>query len=69
MDYLQYLFKGIVRNELKKGFKPCYKWITSNTIFYAYSERVSIEVLNLVINGLPSIQYSMLIVKEFLLKF
>ncbi len=38
------------------GFKPCYKWITFNTYKY-HADRVSfpLEVLNLVINGLPSI--------------
>ena len=42
-----------------KSFKPCYKWITFNTetkdaLFDAYEEKV----LNLVINGLPSIPTS-----------
>ena len=41
--------------ELDEGFKPCYKWITFNTKEIAYRNADS-EVLNLVINGLPSIQ-------------
>ena len=41
-----------------ESFKPCYKWITFNTIgiSQAVNVRKLIEVLNLVINGLPSIQ-------------
>ena len=38
-------------------FKPCYKWITFNT--YEEHKRYELlwkRVLNLVINGLPSIQ-------------
>ena len=54
MDYLQYPEYNKVIEILKDGFKPYYKWITFNT-YYAYSERVSVEVLNLIINGLPSI--------------
>ena len=55
MDYLQYWMKDDA-NELEEDcFKPCYKWITFNTknernSMYAYT-----AVLNLVINGLPSI--------------
>ena len=53
------------------GFKPCYKWITFNTI--SIIEEVtyykSKSVLNLVINGLPSIlkrrQQMGLYLKEF----
>ena len=38
------------------GFKPCYKWITFNISFSAFSLASLIaSVLNLVINGLPSI--------------
>ena len=57
MDYLQYPEYNKVIEILKDGFKPYYKWITFNT-YYAYSERVSVEVLNLIINGLPSIHKS-----------
>ena len=53
MDYLQYK-KGW--EELREwiSFKPCYKWITFNT-FNIVSDNVLDSVLNLVINGLPSI--------------
>ena len=38
------------------GFKPCYKWITFNTSQKELLEKKKLqEVLNLVINGLPSI--------------
>ena len=40
------------------GFKPCYKWITFNTsITMKEMETAKKKVLNLVINGLPSILY------------
>ena len=38
------------------SFKPCYKWITFNTERKPYNKEKGRElVLNLVINGLPSI--------------
>ena len=37
------------------SFKPCYKWNTFNTEFNKSVLDVMIEVLNLVINGIPSI--------------
>ena len=36
-------------------FKPCYKWITFNTIIGDAEGYTKDDVLNLVINGLPSI--------------
>ena len=40
------------------GFKPYYKWITFNTISVASNILAyKSTVLNLIINGLPSIQY------------
>ena len=41
------------------GFKPCYKWITFNTneLVNANNGHTSVLVLNLVINGLPSIPF------------
>ena len=36
-------------------FKPCYKWITFNTVALCFKLDKRPEVLNLVINGLPSI--------------
>ena len=51
--------KSFTTHQAKKeviGFKPCYKWITFNTLPVAYPFNVSLKlVLNLVINGLPSI--------------
>ena len=42
-----------------KGFKPCYKWITFNTTSLKLPpDKPIIIVLNLVINGLPSIPSS-----------
>ena len=45
MEYLQYLEQSL-KNVIDSlnSFKPYYKWNTFNTpVFYAYSERVSIE--------------------------
>ena len=60
MDYLQY---SITIQDLKEcrscSFKPCYKWITFNT--FSCADIINILpalVLNLVINGLPSIHES-----------
>ena len=38
-----------------QSFKPYYRWITFNTVFFGLN-RVEAEVLNLIIDGLPSIQ-------------
>ena len=56
MDYLQYLTEFVVMAVNKaRSFKPCYKWITFNTP--EESLRIAqYVVLNLVINGLPSIR-------------
>ena len=53
-----------------KCFKPYYKWITFNTIV-AWAEENNIEafVLNLIINGLPSIQLQYLHLKKLQLEF
>ena len=42
------------------GFKPYYKWITFNTNVIASNTDIALSqtVLNLIINGLPSIQNS-----------
>ena len=37
-------------------FKPYYKWNTFNTYTEAYGEWIMNEVLNLIINGIPSIR-------------
>ena len=39
------------------SFKPYYKWITFNTKKILGSNRFILGVLNLIINGLPSILY------------
>ena len=39
-------------------FKPYYKWITFNTEYKEYRKCRLCTVLNLIINGLPSIPYS-----------
>ena len=57
MDYLQYLKTAYKREvEYQRSFKPCYKWITFNiSDGYDIVPYETGEVLNLVINGLPSI--------------
>ena len=56
MDYLQYQIVKDVECNFLKGFKPYYKWITFNTSFrYLPPSVTSFTVLNLIINGLPSI--------------
>ena len=41
------------------GFKPYYKWNTFNTKAFEnfYTKLYILRVLNLIINGIPSIQY------------
>ena len=46
-------------HKLDLGFKPYYKWITFNTVQRDAVMKAIFEVLNLIINGLPSILYSM----------
>ena len=56
MDYLQY-FKE-VSDDFREflSFKPYYKWITFNTpLHLLYKSFLAWFVLNLIINGLPSI--------------
>ena len=55
MEYLQYFMIESSKKNAYVGFKPYYKWNTFNT-----SDKVTIferlsEVLNLIINGIPSI--------------
>ena len=38
------------------GFKPYYKWNTFNTYIFPNSITIGFVVLNLIINGIPSIQ-------------
>ena len=55
MDYLQYFAKYEEEENWGKSFKPCYKWITFNTSWSDSFKDSAFIVLNLVINGLPSI--------------
>ena len=58
MDYLQYNKKdGILEVLNGQGFKPYYKWITFNTLLAKLKDSLWGSVLNLIINGLPSILY------------
>ena len=59
MDYLQYilLINFIFYLIFYFCFKPYYKWITFNTINNHFLQLILQEVLNLIINGLPSIPY------------
>ena len=54
MDYLQYLKQKKQLLSKEMGFKPYYKWITFNTCKWD-SFTFFFFVLNLIINGLPSI--------------
>ena len=56
MNYLQYVL--VMRYQdamLGWSFKPCYKWITFNINTKDKADHEMYAVLNLVINGLPSI--------------
>ena len=57
MDYLQYQTVDMkIRFAESEGFKPYYKWITFNTKKNAaFTKEILMYVLNLIINGLPSI--------------
>ena len=51
MQVYNYSFKGYAFS-----FKPYYKWITFNTIIGVQDKnKIKFGVLNLIINGLPSI--------------
>ena len=58
--YYKWITFNTVRAELRRmgaqSFKPYYKWITFNTrIKYGFID-IMFRVLNLIINGLPSIR-------------
>ena len=56
MDYLQYsIFTALATNKI--SFKPYYKWITFNMAVVGALTENSAAVLNLIINGLPSISF------------
>ena len=54
MDYLQYFNTTPKAASTSLSFKPYYKWITFNT-FFQIQLFYHFQVLNLIINGLPSI--------------
>ena len=56
MDYLQYSERTVIETQNPDGrFKPYYKWITFNTTNRPENSLSGSVVLNLIINGLPSI--------------
>ena len=55
MDYLQYSAEEMESIVKERSFKPYYKWITFNTGNTSIEESLKLLVLNLIINGLPSI--------------
>ena len=56
MDDLQYNNANKCAQSYKDSFKPCYKWMTFNTL-HEFPHHLVSEVLNLVINGWPSIPF------------
>ena len=58
MEYLQYSYYYSKKDSKElKSFKPCYKWNTFNTKHQQLGTTgADGAVLNLVINGIPSIQ-------------
>ena len=54
MDYLQYFIGKFRHCFYDRSFKPYYKWITFNIDVLNHHD-IHSEVLNLIINGLPSI--------------
>ena len=55
MDYLQYCTSRWEICCNFRCFKPYYKWITFNTEWISLLKSIISSVLNLIINGLPSI--------------
>ena len=57
MEYLQYICIKLKSNCCKnqKSFKPYYKWNTFNTKNEVFGLNNGCLVLNLIINGIPSI--------------
>ena len=56
MECLQYPNRIIIKTIIpSQSFKPCYKWNAFNTKRYGSCEDIWKYVLNLVINGMPSI--------------
>ena len=55
MDYLQYILIFFTYVCYPPRFKPYYKWITFNMVNWYFESWKIGKVLNLIINGLPSI--------------
>ena len=55
MEYLQYFDNMIKCQNNIDSFKPYYKWNTFNTIKDRQVFHFFVKVLNLIINGIPSI--------------
>ena len=63
MEYLQYENINYPSVPSKCSFKPYYKWNTFNTDSKQILLPISIWVLNLIINGIPSILKNVIIMK------
>ena len=57
MEYLQYIKELNLDSLDRMSFKPYYKWNTFNTLDTRDLERENTRVLNLIINGIPSIHF------------
>ena len=55
MEYLQYPFIKSISIPDFESFKPYYKWNTFNTMTQYNITKLGNIVLNLIINGIPSI--------------
>ena len=60
MEYLQYFDVALIVPGATLGFKPYYKWNTFNTWKITNKVIFISEVLNLIINGIPSILFLIL---------
>ena len=58
MEYLQYTVLELISQLMKLSFKPYYKWNTFNTKKWWSKNYRNFSVLNLIINGIPSIHGS-----------
>ena len=69
MDYLQYLYLSNLNPGFVSSFKPYYKWITFNINNAAKIPCILFQVLNLIINGLPSILRRAVMSKLYIFSF
>ena len=68
MEYLQYEEAATWKQVNVDSFKPCYKWNTFNTLKDVPQIHEREMVLNLVINGIPSILYQLSLLLSTLIK-